>query len=83
MSLCAATDHGRAPAEHSNINIGRQAGRCDAQGTRSLAKACGLSQWAVVRMWEAFGVQPDRARTFKVSEDPFFVEKVLHVVACI
>lgn len=48
--------------------------------TRSMAKACGLSQTAVVRIWHAFGLQPHRQETFKLSTDPFFVEKVRDIV---
>lgn len=48
--------------------------------TRSLAKKLGLSQTAVSRIWRAFGLQPHRADTFKLSSDPFFVEKVRDVV---
>jgi transposase len=48
--------------------------------TRSLAKATGLSQTAVVRIWRAFGLQPHRQDTFKLSRDPFFVEKVRDIV---
>jgi len=48
--------------------------------TRLLASQVGLSQSAVVRIWHAFGLQPHRSETFKVSSDPFFVEKVRDVV---
>jgi hypothetical protein len=37
--------------------------------TRSLAKACGLSQSAVARIWKAFALQPHRTETFKLSRD--------------
>lgn len=48
--------------------------------TRSMAKQVGLSQSTVSRVWRAFGLQPHRAETFKLSADPFFVEKVHDVV---
>jgi transposase len=48
--------------------------------TRGLAKATGLSQTAIGRIWRAFGLQPHRHETFKLSSDPFFVEKVRDVV---
>jgi transposase len=48
--------------------------------TRSMATASGLSQRAIVRIWQAFGLQPHRTETFKLSSDPFFVEKVRDVV---
>jgi transposase len=44
--------------------------------TRSLAAKVGLSQSAVVRIWHSFGLQPHRSETFKLSTDPFLVEKV-------
>lgn len=48
--------------------------------TRSLAKAQGLSQSAVVRIWHAFGLQPHRSETFKLSKDPQFIDKVRDIV---
>ena len=43
-------------------------------------RRAGLSQSAVGRIWRAFGLKPHRAETFKLSTDPFFVEKVRDVV---
>ena len=48
--------------------------------TRSMAAASGLSQSSVSRIWRAFGLQPHRTKTFKLSTDPHFVEKVRDVV---
>lgn len=48
--------------------------------TRALAARCGLTQTAVSRIWRAFGLKPHRFETFKLSTDPFFVEKVRDVV---
>lgn len=48
--------------------------------TRSMAKASGLTQNAVLRIWRAFGLKPHLQETFKLSTDPFFVEKVRDVV---
>jgi transposase len=48
--------------------------------TRSMAERTGLSQSAVVRIWQAFGLKPHLAETFKLSTDPFFIEKVRDVV---
>ena len=48
--------------------------------TRSMAKEVGLTQNAVLRIWHAFGLQPHRQETFKLSSDPQFVEKVHDVV---
>jgi len=43
---------------------------------RSIAKETKLSKSTVHRVWNAFGVQPHRQKDFKLSTDPFFVEKV-------
>ncbi len=48
--------------------------------TRSMAAASGMSQSAVSRIWRAFALQPHRVETFKLSADPFFVEKVRDIV---
>lgn len=48
--------------------------------TRRMAKRMGMSQTAIVRIWHAFGLQPHRVETFKLSKDPLFVEKVRDVV---
>jgi transposase len=45
-----------------------------------LARELGLSQAAVVRIWHAFGLKPHRRGSFKLSTDPFFVEKVRDIV---
>jgi transposase len=42
--------------------------------TRGMAKAAGLSQTAVSRIWRAFGLKPHLHETFKLSTDPPFVE---------
>jgi transposase len=48
--------------------------------TRGLAAELGLSQSTVGRIWRAFGLKPHRSETFKLSGDPFFIEKVRDVV---
>jgi transposase len=48
--------------------------------TRSMARETMMSQSAVSRIWRAFGLQPHRAETFKLSKDPLFVEKVRDIV---
>jgi transposase len=48
--------------------------------SRAMAKASGLSQTAVVRIWRAFGLQPHRAETFKLSTGPLFIDKVRDIV---
>ena len=48
--------------------------------SRGMAKACGLSVSTVQRIWRAFGLQPHRIESFKLSTDPDFVAKVRDVV---
>jgi transposase len=48
--------------------------------TRSLSQQVGLSQSAIVRIWHSFGLQPHRSETFKLSTDPYLVEKVRDIV---
>ena len=47
---------------------------------RSLAAETGVSKSSVQRYLALFGVQPHRAKSFKLSTDPFFIEKVRDVV---
>jgi len=47
---------------------------------RGMAREAGMSQSTVGRIWRAFGLKPHRSETFKLSTDPFFVEKVRDVV---
>jgi transposase len=48
--------------------------------TRTMAQASGLTQNAVFRIWHAFGLQPHRVETFKLSSDPLFIDKVRDIV---
>ena len=48
--------------------------------TRSMARHCGISTSSVGRIWRAFGLQPHRLETFKLSTDPLFVAKVRDIV---
>ena len=48
--------------------------------TRVLGQAAGLSKSTVQRWLALFGVKPHLARTFKLSTDPFFIEKVRDIV---
>lgn len=47
---------------------------------RSIAAEAGMSKSTVQRVWKAFGIQPHRQKHFKLSTDPFFVEKVRDIV---
>ena len=48
--------------------------------TRSMARETAMSQSAISRIWRAFGLQPHRSETFKLSKDPLFIEKVRDIV---
>ncbi len=48
--------------------------------TREMAKATGYSHMTISRVWRAFGLQPHRTETFKLSPDPLLVEKVRDIV---
>ena len=47
---------------------------------RQIAGETGISKSTVHRIWQAFGLQPHRQKHFKLSGDPFFVEKVRDIV---
>jgi len=47
---------------------------------RTIAAETRLSKSTVQRVWSAFGLQPHRQKHFKLSTDPFFVEKVRDIV---
>lgn len=47
---------------------------------RTMAEETGVSKSTVQRWFDLFGVQPHRQRHFKISNDPFFVEKVRDIV---
>ena len=47
---------------------------------RSMAEAVGYAPSTIHRIWQAFGLQPHRSETFKLSTDPLFVEKVRDIV---
>jgi len=48
--------------------------------SREMARATGISTTSVQRIWRAFGLQPHRVETFKLSTDPLFIDKVRDVV---
>lgn len=47
---------------------------------RQAADASGISKSTVHRLFQTFGLQPHRSRSFKLSTDPFFIEKVREIV---
>jgi hypothetical protein len=47
---------------------------------RSMAEAVGHAPSTIHRIWKAYGLQPHRSETFKLSSDPLFVEKVRDII---
>jgi transposase len=48
--------------------------------TRGMAKQLGVGRSTVGRIWQAFGLQPHRSESFKLSPDPLLIEKVRDIV---
>lgn len=48
--------------------------------TRQMAEKAGISHATIGKIWRAFGLKPHVTKTFKISDDPQFVEKVRDVV---
>jgi transposase len=48
--------------------------------TRTMAAAVGISEASVRRIWRAHGLKPHQVRTFKLSRDPEFTEKLEDIV---
>ena len=47
---------------------------------REMAATVGMSRMTINRIWRAFGLQPHRTETFKLSPDPLLIEKVRDIV---
>ena len=47
---------------------------------RLMAKSAGITTWQVRQVWDAADLKPHRLKTFKISKDPEFAEKVIDVV---
>lgn len=48
--------------------------------TRKMAEQAGVSHTTVGRIWRTFGLQPHVVESFKISDDPLFIEKVRDIV---
>jgi Homeodomain-like domain len=48
--------------------------------SRGMAKASGLGRTTVQQIWRAFGLQPHRTETFRLSTDPLLIDKVRDIV---
>lgn len=67
MELLYNTLHTKPPAENDRWSV------------RTAAAQTDLSKSTVQRVWSSFGVQPHKQKHFKLSTDPFFVEKVVDI----
>jgi len=47
---------------------------------RLMAKAAGVTQYQVAEIWKAAGLKPHRVRSFKISKDPAFADKLVDVI---
>ncbi len=47
---------------------------------RSMARAKGVTRWTVHKVWKKYNLKPHLIKTFKISNDPDFVEKVKDIV---
>jgi transposase len=77
-----------APRKHGDAKIeqliattlNEQPAQATHWSTRLLARKLKVSQSTVSRTWRAFGLQPHRSETFKLSTDPLFIDKVRDIV---
>lgn len=63
-----------------NRTLSRKSKAATHWSVRLAAQASGISKSTVHRVFQAFAVQPHRTRSFKLSSDPFFVDKVRDIV---
>ena len=77
---------GKAPLPESTVarvldlTLGEPPGEVTHWSGRMMAEAAGISLRSVQRIWSAHNLQPHRLRTFKLSRDPQFAEKLVDVV---
>jgi transposase len=63
-----------------DLTLGEPPGEATHRTGRMMAKAVGISLRSVQRIWQVAGLEPGRIRTFKLSNDPKFAEKLKDVV---
>ena len=77
---------GKAPLPDATVarvlelTLGEPPGEATHWSGRMMAQAVGISLRSVQRIWQAHNLQPHRLRTFKLSRDPRFAEKLMDVV---
>lgn len=74
------THDGQRVAEVLNTALQSPAAHATHWSIRTLARHTGISKSTVHRWFQLFNLQPHRHRHFKISNDPFFVEKVHDIV---
>jgi transposase len=62
------------------MTLGEPPGEATHWTGRAMAKAAGISLRSVQRIWAAHGLKPHRVKTFKLSRDPKFAEKVHDII---
>ena len=72
--------HGRAVERILFLTTERVPMEATHWSTRLMARYAGVTQWQVRQVWQAADVKPHRLKTFKLSHDPQFAEKVIDVV---
>ena len=65
---------------HRTTQTTPPAGRGTHWSTRLMAEVTGFHHSTIARIWKAHGLRPHRVRSFKLSTDPAFVEKLRDVV---
>lgn len=60
--------------------VGKWRRRFAQDGIEGLTAESGLSHTSIRRIWAAFGLQPHRSETSKLSRDPLFVDKVQDII---
>ena len=76
----ATDDHRRAGGSGDHSHAGDDAARCDALEHAGHGEGDGAKPDDVSRIWRAFGLQPHRTETFKLSPDPLLIDKVRDIV---
>src|SRR6202451_2822934 len=71
---------GKPPLSPTAITLAEPPGERKHWTCRAMAKAAGVSDRSVQRIWAAHGLKPHRVRTFKFSNDPKFAAQVQDVI---
>jgi transposase len=90
LGLAGLRDHGRAgrprkmtqakAKEILRLTTERIPHEASHWSVRLMAEYAGVSTWQVRQVWKAADLRPHRLKTFKISNDPQFAEKVVDIV---